>query len=338
MLPWPAVAGRFTLTAFQVTRPEASQTLAAVLRSRLKLSWAQAKQLVASRTVRVAGQTCTDPVRRLKVGQRVEVITPKSEKLQPAPARPRLREQSTTDVPPGIVVRLVDDDVVVVEKPPGLTTMRHPEEAAEFGPRGKKFLPATLADLLPRLLNDHKPVIAVHRLDRDTSGLLVFARNPAAAKHLGRQFRAHTTRRAYLALVRGLPRDGKIECWLVRDRGDGRRGSGPRGKGQRATTHVKVLERFDGLTLVECRLETGRTHQVRIHLGELGCPLAGERVYDRPTHGAPVPDPSGARRIMLHAASLGFDHPRTGRPAEFSAAMPEDMRALVTASPRTMQS
>src|SRR6185369_6780768 len=106
----------------------------------------------------------------------------------------------------------------------------------------------------------------------------------------------------------GQAKPGRIESHLVRDRGDGRRGSGkePRA-GERAVTHVRIVEEMGDYTLVECSLETGRTHQVRIHLGEAGTPLCGERVYDRPPHGRPLPDESGAARVTLHAASLGFE-------------------------------
>jgi 23S rRNA pseudouridine1911/1915/1917 synthase len=218
--------------------------------------------------------------------------------------------------------------VVVVNKPAGLTTMRHAEEADEFGPRGKRFLPKTLADFLPHLLGSPGArVIPVHRLDRDTTGLVVFARTPAAADHLSRQLRKHAVDRRYLALVRGGPADGRIESAFVPDRGDGRRGGGPDGK--RAVTHVKVLERLGGFALVECRLETGRTHQVRIHLGEAGAPLCGERVYDRPVNGPPAPDGSGAKRPMLHAARLGFVHPETGEPMRWEAPPPADFAGLL---------
>src|SRR5438132_1590421 len=118
---------------------------------------------------------------------------------------------------------------------------------------------------------------------------------PAAATHLGAQFRGHTSERVYLAAVRGRAKDARIESTFVPDRGDGRRGSGP-GPGQRAVTEVRVVEELGDFTAVECRLETGRTHQVRIHLGEAGTPLCGEHVYDRPVHGRPPPDDSGARR------------------------------------------
>ena len=158
---------------------------------------------------------------------------------------------------------------------------------------------------------------------------VVFARSPESEKQLGDQFRGHTVERRYLAIVRGVPTQERIESWLIADRGDGRRGSGPVGEGQRAVTHVRILERLGPITLVECRLETGRTHQVRIHLGEMGCPLAGEHVYDRPINGAPLPDPSGAKRFALHAAVIGIKHPATGRTMKWESPLPDDMQQLI---------
>ena len=228
----------------------------------------------------------------------------------------------------------LDDSIVVIDKPPGLTTMRHAEEAAEFGSRGRRFLPTTLADLLPAALAEREHRVAarvrpVHRLDKDTSGLVVFARDRSAEGHLGTQFRQHTVERSYLALVRGNIVDQRIESWLLDDRGDHRRGSGPRtSASKRAVTHLRVLETIPSFTLVECRLETGRTHQVRIHLGEAGAPLCGERVYDRPIHGKPPPDKSGAPRIMLHAATLALVHPKTERMMRWQSPLPGDMASL----------
>lgn len=308
---------------FVVAPGDGGKTLAAVLKARLGLTWTQARGLIAAKRVRVGGQPCADAVRRLKPGQRVEFVTAKS--VSPRPRKTQIsRVQSQPR--PAIAVVYADAHVVVADKPPGLTTNRDAAEAAEFGPRARHFLPPTLADLLPPLVGG--PVRAVHRIDRDTSGLVAFARTADAEAHLGRQFRAHTVSRRYLAVVRGTPADGRIESLLVRDRGDGRRGSGT-GDGQRAVTHVRVVERLGPCSLVECRLETGRTHQVRIHLGEAGCPLAGERVYDRPAHGAPAADPSGAPRTLLHAASLGFDHPATGERVEFESPPPPDFDAVV---------
>lgn len=307
---------------FTVSRREAGRTVTEVLQARLALPRSRVRQLIRERRVWLGQGVCPDPARRVRAGQSLAV-----------------RNQPPAPPPTGVpqpVIRYIDDQVVVVDKPPGLTTMRHPEEAAEFGPRGRRFLPPTLADLLPQLLADQhsgRPVRvrAVHRLDKETSGLVVFARTPEAERHLGRQFRAHTVERRYLAVVRGRATSGRIESYLVRDRGDGRRGSTSEpGQGKRAVTHVEVVEDLGDYTLVACHLETGRTHQVRIHLGENGTPLCGERVYDRPLHGQPVrKDACGFPRPALHATTLGFVHPRTGKHLSWTAPLPADMAGLV---------
>jgi 23S rRNA pseudouridine1911/1915/1917 synthase len=233
---------------------------------------------------------------------------------------------------PAIDIVYADTVIVVVNKPVGLTTMRHAYEEAEFGERGRRYLPKTLADYLPGLLGAPRcKVYAVHRLDRDTSGLVVFARTPQAAQQLSEQLRRHRIERRYWAITRGIPPEGRLESWLVRDRGDGRRGSTPGevAGAKRAITYVRVIEKFGPFALVECRLETGRTHQVRIHLGEAGTPLCGERIYDRPLHGRPYPDASGATRPMLHARTLGFVHPFTGEQLLWEVPPPADFQELV---------
>ena len=318
-----------TPQTFVVGRRDADQTVTAFLRARLNLPWSKAKRLVESGQVRVAGQKVTDPAQRLKLGKHVEVVAQGPVAKGHKPTRAKLKAAPQYDGPEPTLV-YSDDSIAVVDKPPGLTTMRHAEEAAEFGERGKKYLPVTLADLLPAMLGrPGKAVRAVHRIDRDTSGLVVFARSRPAEEHLTEQFKAHTVERRYLALVRGRPKAGVVESHLVRDRGDGRRGSSPAGEGQRAVTHVSVVEQLGDFTLVECRLETGRTHQVRIHLGEAGWPLCGERVYDRPPGGAPLPDGSGARRPMLHAARLGLTHPSTGERMSWDSPPPADFKELL---------
>jgi 23S rRNA pseudouridine1911/1915/1917 synthase len=362
---------------FVVDRRAAGQTLASVVKARFGLSWARAKRLVENGHVKVSGQVERDGTRRLKLGKRVEVATgtielPPGEKgaaggrtppRAPAPRGPAkapARSGSRGPAPPRrpapalhpSVIVYVDDAVAVVNKPAGLTTVRHADEAAEFGARAGKFLPKTLADLLPAALGaPDRPVTAVHRLDRDTSGLVVFARTRAAADDLLKQFRKHTTERLYLALTRGVPPAARLESVLVRDRGDGRRGSNPdlgaegrrespgqgyreaggspSQEGKRAATRVAVREVLGNFALVECRLETGRTHQVRIHLGEAGAPLCGETVYDRPPDGRPAPDGSGAERPMLHAARLGFTHPESGEAVSWEVEPPADFRAVL---------
>jgi 23S rRNA pseudouridine1911/1915/1917 synthase len=310
------------MPTFVVSPAESGHTVLETIRAHLSLSWSQARRLVASGRVRLNGRPCSDAAQRVRRGQRLEV-----------------REEQPRPIPASSVgefeIRFVDAQLVVVEKPAGLTTMRHPEEAAEFGARARRFLPPTLEDLLAaQLARRHigKPgkLRAVHRLDKDTSGLVVFARTVEAERHLGRQFRAHGVERSYLAVVRGRAKPGRIESYLVQDRGDGRRGSTTEpGLGKRAVTHVRVVEDLGEFSVVECRLETGRTHQVRIHLGESGTPLCGERVYDRPLHGKPLPDTSGAPRLALHAASLGFEHSATGQWVEWRSPLPKDLKTLM---------
>lgn len=316
--------------SFTVGRKEGGRSLVDFLADRLELKRAPVSQLVRGRKVRVAGAACLDPGRRVQAGQRVEVqfAEKTSSSAKPSPTQ-FLR---SLPVPP--VLRHLDEQIVVVDKPAGLTTMRHAEDVAEFGKRARRYLPPTLADLVPLLIarvekDKLQPIRAVHRLDNETSGLVVFARTVEAERQLGRQFRAHTIQRRYLAVVRGQAQTGRIESSLIGDRGDGRRGSSTDGTGQRAITHVQVVEHLPGHSLVECRLETGRTHQVRIHLGEAGTPLCGERVYDRPLHGRPVPDESGAQRIMLHAATLAIDHPADGRRVHWTCPLPRDMAELL---------
>jgi 23S rRNA pseudouridine1911/1915/1917 synthase len=307
-----------------IDRRLASRPLLEVVQTSFRLSRKAALEALRNRQVRICGGACVDPQRRVKVGQHIQLDAKPLQATKPG--LPALARQ--------IVVRYADEHVLIVEKPAGLTTVRHADEVAAAGKRAKKFLPPTLVDLLPLVLsqkNDRAKgrIRAVHRIDKETSGLVVLARTQEVESRLGKQFRAHTIGRHYLALVRGQAKDAVIESRLVADRGDGRRGSKEGTEGQHAVTQVRVIEAFHDFTLVECRLETGRTHQVRIHLGEAGTPLCGERVYDRPLHGQPLPDESGAKRPLLHAAYLAIDHPATGKRMEWQAKLPRDMRELV---------
>jgi 23S rRNA pseudouridine1911/1915/1917 synthase len=283
----------------------------------------KAVNALRQRQVKICGGVCVDPERRVKLGQHIQLERQPTPKGKPGAAK------DAGD----IVVRYIDEHLLVVEKPAGLTTVRHADEVAALGQHAKKHLPATLVDRLPGVLAKlgkarKGRIRAVHRLDKETSGLVVLARTPQAESQLGKQFRAHATGRRYLALVRGQAKDARIESHLIPDRGDGRRGSSGTKEGQHAVTQVRVVEALGPFTLVECELETGRTHQVRIHLGEAGTPLCGERVYDRPLHGKPLPDDSGAKRPLLHAAYLALDHPATGKCMEWHAQMPKDMDDL----------
>jgi 23S rRNA pseudouridine1911/1915/1917 synthase len=236
-----------------------------------------------------------------------------------------------------IVVRHIDPHVVVVEKPSGLNTVRHPTE--RDWTEARKALSPTLEDLVWKKLAREEGragqplprLRIVHRLDKETSGLVVFGRTVTAERGLGKQFHAHSVHRRYLAIVPGKIRSQRIASSLVRDRGDGRRGSSDvAGQGKEAVTHVEVVERLAGYTLVSCRLETGRTHQIRIHLAEAGHPVCGEKVYNRLRNGEIVVDKSDAPRLALHAVELGFTHPTSGANLQWAMPLPADLKAFLT--------
>ena len=323
-------------TVHHVTAADRGQTLAAFLRPRLgDASWSRVQKLVRSRHVLIHGNICTDIARRLKEGEVVKVL-----------------DVAAAPLPKADDVRVVhvDADVVIVDKPTGLTTTRHHEEAS--WPAKRRQLQPTLEELVPdaigRFLSSRgsdgprpakrtriPPVKAVHRIDRETSGLVVFARNVPASRILAEQFRLHTTHRRYLALVVGRVGAGMIRSHLLRDRGDGRRGSADSDDGKLAITHVAPVEHFgDAYTLVECRLETGRTHQIRIHMAETGHPVCGERVYSAPRK-FEAKDESRAPRVMLHAAELGFVHPVSGEELRFTSPLPADIRKVLAALRKT---
>jgi 23S rRNA pseudouridine1911/1915/1917 synthase len=308
-----------------VPAEQADLTLAAFLRQRLPgLSWSQVRRLIELRRVHLNGEPCLDPARRVHAGETVELLA------RPAP-RPRQHD--------ALVLRHLDEHVVVVEKPSGISTVRHPAER-DWSERRKALSP-TLEDLLPPLIARHEGrprkgplprLRVVHRLDKDTSGLVVFARTVTAERGLGKQFHAHTVIRRYLTVVPGFVPAQRIATRLVRDRGDGRRGSTRQpDAGKEAVTHVEVVERLPGYTLLACRLETGRTHQIRIHLAELGHPVCGERVYLNPPGGGVRKDDSGAPRLALHAAELGFDHPVTRQAMHWSMPLPDELQDFLAA-------
>jgi 23S rRNA pseudouridine1911/1915/1917 synthase len=306
---------------FTVPAEEEGATLAAALRARLPgQSWNQVRRLVATRRARINGELCLDPARRVHEGETVELLA------RPA-AKPRQPEM--------IALRHLDEHVVVVEKPSGMSTVRHPAERA--WDERRKALSPTLEDVVPAIIaraegrsRQGPRLRVVHRLDKETSGLVVFARTVPAERGLGKQFHAHTVIRRYLAVVPGFVPPQRIATRLVRDRGDGRRGSTDVPDiGKEAITFVDVVERLPGYTLLACRLETGRTHQIRIHLAELGHPVCGDKVYVHRADGGVFADRSGAPRLALHAAELGFVHPVTRASLHWTMPLPADLEALL---------
>ena len=293
-------------------------TVAAAVRAMFEgLSWSRARALVASGRVMVDGDVIFDPAARVFAGSEVR-------------ADQTGKRKSARSLPEDALI-FVDHDLAVVIKPPGVETVPYDENKRDT----TSLLAMTLQSLIDtqrrRGGTVQRGLGVVQRLDKETSGVLVFPRTHAARKALQGQFRRHAITRRYVALVRGIPTEQSIETQLVANRGDGRRGSWrgggkPPPEARRAITHISVLEAFNDAALVECRLETGRQHQIRIHLSELGHPLFGDRIY-RARNAPNAPAPS--RRTMLHAASLGFTHPSDGRPMHFVAPTPPDMAQLL---------
>ena len=254
------------------------------------------------------------------------------------PYRRRGLEIIPQDIPLNIVYE--DDDVLVVNKPAGMVV--HP---------GHGHYEGTLINALSHHLGisqdadamDERMGILVHRIDKDTSGLLAVAKNDESQLKLAKQFFDHSIDRRYNAIVWGdMPEDeGTVESFIGRDPGDRLRFRSVEDeeRGKRAVTHWKVLERFGFVTLVECKLETGRTHQIRVHMSQLGHPIFNDERYG----GAEIRKGTIyakyrqfiqncfalCPRQALHARTLGFTHPRTGDWLQFDSDLPEDMTALL---------
>jgi 23S rRNA pseudouridine1911/1915/1917 synthase len=315
---------------FVATTDQAGLTVLAALRGWLPgTSWSAVRKLLADRRIAVNGSLCLDEARRIKTG---ETVTLCGSQL-PAPA-------GEGDVR----VVWLDQDVIVVDKPAGMITLRHPAER-NWTERKKRRQPA-VDDLVPDLIAHHKDFLApggnratgifsVHRIDRDTSGLVVFARNAKSRDSLIGQFKKHAIERTYLAIACGELVAKTIRSHLVDDRGDGKRGSTKApGVGKLAVTHLRPLETWSGFTLVECRLETGRTHQIRIHLSEAGHPIFGDTKYgslgtSSDEESRFPPNLAALPRLALHASILGFRQSTSGASLRFESPLPPDFLLLI---------
>ncbi len=280
------------------------------------LSRERLKALIRSGAVEAQGSAARDPARKVSGGEALRVVVP-----EPAPAH-----NEPQDIP--LVILFEDEHLLVLDKPAGLVV--HPAA----GNLDRTLVNALLhhcAGNLSGIGGVARPGI-VHRIDKDTSGLLVVAKTDVAHEGLAKQFAAHSIERRYLAIVSGIPKTGHgvIDAPLARSAANRKKIAIVEGhRGKRAVTHWKRVEALKDAALVECRLETGRTHQVRVHLASIGHPLLGDPVYGRAgkTHGV-VLKGLGFERQALHAAELGFTHPVTKNRLSFSSAMPTDMQEL----------
>ncbi len=296
-----------------------------------ELSRSRLQALIAQGAVSHAGTTIRDANRRVKPGEIYEVFIP-----PPAPAEP---------LPQAIPLAVVyeDADLIVIDKQAGLVV--HPAAGNPDGTLVNALL-AHCGASLKGVGGVMRPGI-VHRLDKDTSGLLVAAKNERAMRSLAKQFAAHAIERVYNAVVWGAPRSGEglIEGNLGRSPFDRKRIAVLRETGKPARTRYRALERFGNkdrtfASLLECRLETGRTHQIRVHLAHLGHPLIGDATYGRArasprAHNAEEEAAYQAAanfpRQALHAGVLGFHHPSLQKKMRFEAPWPADFIHLVNA-------
>lgn len=287
-------------------------------------SWSTVRKLLQTRKVAIGGVLCLDEGRRLTNGEIVSISD------RPVPPPPQMED---------VNVRYVDEDVVVAEKPSGMITLRRKSEAG--WPWSRRKIQPTLDECVPRLIREHAirknnsnrvyprlpKMFSVHRIDRDSSGLLIFARNELAQQQIITQFAEHKAVRKYLALIPGTISDQTVSTHFIRDRGDGQRGSTPNTAiGQHAVTHFRTLRTVGDYSELECKLETGRTNQIRIHLAELGHPICGDIKYRGPLGVDPIADHSGIRRMALHAAELQFEHPSTRKLLHFETPWLTDMQ------------
>ena len=287
------------------------------------LSRSRVKSLIESGAVRRDGALMHSPADTVRPGQRYTIQRPLPVAAAPAP-------QSIA-----FTILYEDSDLIVLDKPAGLVV--HPAPGNEDGTLVNALL-AHCGDTLPGIGGEKRPGI-VHRLDKDTSGVMVVAKTEHALATLSAAFAARDLDRHYTALAWGVPNPakGSIEGAIGRDPRDRKRMAIASGGGKPALTHFETIRAwFPAVSLLRCKLATGRTHQIRVHLASGGHPLVGDPVYLRRLPAvakAAAPNVRGALldfpRQALHASSLGFDHPRTHQPLHFETRLPGDFQALV---------
>jgi 23S rRNA pseudouridine1911/1915/1917 synthase len=279
------------------------------------LSRERLKALIRTGAVEAAGTAVRDPATKVKGSEHFRLHVP-----EPEPA-----DNEPQDIPLPIVFE--DPHLLVVDKPAGLVV--HPAAGNRDGTLVNALL-HHCGTSLSGIGGVARPGI-VHRIDKDTSGLLVVAKTDVAHEGLARQFAAHSIDRRYLAIVSGVPKTsgGTVDAPLARSSANRKKIAIVEGsRGKRAVTHWKRLELLSDSALVECSLETGRTHQVRVHMASIGHPLLGDPVYGRSRGHRELLKSLGFQRQALHAAELGFTHPVTKHRLSFSSGMPADMQEL----------
>lgn len=291
-----------------ITENEAGQRADVGLASLLELTRSNMQKLLEDGRA-VKGSKVLKSNYKLKLGEEIIVTLPEPQPLDVQPE----------NIPIDIIYE--DDDVVVVNKARGMVV--HPAAGNYDGTLVNALL--YHCKNLSGINGVIRPGI-VHRLDKDTSGIMICAKNDAAHVSLSEQIQNKTAKRTYLAVVRGNIKNdsGVIETLIARDKNDRKKMAVVKEDGRHAVTEYEVMERFGKYTIVKCKLMTGRTHQIRVHMEYLGYPLVGDPKY------SPKKTPFAINGQALHSLTLDFIHPRTGEQMHFEASLPEDMHKIVT--------
>lgn len=294
----------------------------------MNLSRSRLKDLILEGAVDVNGENCADPSLKIKAGTEVALLVPPPEDAQPRPE----------NIPLNVVYE--DDDLLVIDKPPGMVV--HPAPGHASGTLVNALL-HHCGDTLSGIGGVRRPGI-VHRLDKDTGGLMIVAKNDAAHQGLSAQLSDRTLARVYTALCWGVPqpRKGSVDQPVGRHHIDRQKMTVTRRNGRDAITHYLLQKNFgSSAALIQCRLETGRTHQIRVHMAYIKHPLVGDPVYGaQKTAAASLLKKGGYEgaakdailafpRQALHAAQIAFIHPSTGEELQFSSPLPEDLTQLL---------
>ena len=283
-----------------------------------RLSRARIQALIAENALMIDGSAVSDAASKRYGGKPFELAIP----------APRPDKAEAQDIRLEIVFE--DDHLIIVDKPAGLVV--HPAAGHSDGTLVNALLHHCQGKL-SGIGGVQRPGI-VHRIDKDTSGLLVVAKSDAAHEGLARLFAAHDIERRYFAIVSGVPAPpaGTVRTQIGRSTANRKKMAVlPENKGRHAVTHYRTVESFAKTALVECTLETGRTHQVRVHMAHIGHPLIGDATYSNRQNPYRIgPNQSKFERQALHAASLGFIHPISGETLRFESSLPEDMQLLLS--------
>ena len=290
-----------------------------------KISRTKVNKIIKNKLLKLNGKTFNDPSAKVKLGDQIEFIN--------------LQEESVDLVPKKMDLKIIfeDEDIIIIDKPIGMVV--HPG-AGNFENTMVNGLLYHCKNKLSGISGEDRPGI-VHRIDKDTSGLLVVAKNDQAHSFIAKQFEEHTIKRSYLVFVYGIlrPLHGRIETLIGRNKTNRQKMSTDVARGKEAITNYETLEVFKGskildISLVKCVLETGRTHQIRVHMSHKGNPILGDQTYGKKIKKFRGVDQEfedivkSLKRQALHAHTLGFVHPKTNQDVFYASELPEDLNKL----------